>query len=247
MTAIWMWFCSEWRNRWKGLLGLMVLIAFATAGVSTAVAGARRGATSIDRLLADSLPATLAVLPNMGEFDWDAVRAMPDVEAVTAFVVSSFGVEGIGEYEGEISGFPPVDEEIWRTIERPRVLEGRLPDPADAGEVVVTTNFLSHFDKSVGDDLTLRLYTPEQIDAFDEGAPEGPTVDAEIVGVIRSGWYSDPVGVTGWCRVPVDRRSTGSTRAASSATRAPATSTRSCVSAIENRRRSRRSSGSSRR
>jgi hypothetical protein len=117
MTPIWMWFCSEWRNRWKALLGLMVLIAFATAGVSTAVAGARRGATTVDRLLADTLPATLAVLPNMGAFDWDVVRDMSDVEAVTAFVVSPFGVEGLGEEGSQVSGFPPVDDDVWQSAQ----------------------------------------------------------------------------------------------------------------------------------
>jgi hypothetical protein len=194
MTAIWMWCRSEWRNRWKALLGLVVLIAFATAGVSTAVAGARRGATTVDRLLADTLPATLAVLPNMGQFDWDVVRAMPQVESVTGFAVGSFRVEGVGDDATAVSGFPPVDDEVWRSIERPFVLDGRLPDPSDAGEVVVTTNFRSRFGKEVGDDLRLRLYTPAQIDAYDEGEPLGPIIDAQIVGVIRSGWFSDPVG-----------------------------------------------------
>src|SRR6187431_776897 len=97
MSTIGLWFRSEWRNRWRSLVGLALLISFAVAGVGSAVAGARRGATSIDRLLEHSLPATLAVLPNQGAFDWDRVRAMPEVEAVTAFVVGGFGIDGLGE------------------------------------------------------------------------------------------------------------------------------------------------------
>ena len=194
VSTIVLWFRSEWRNRARSLIGLALLISFATAGVVSAVAGARRGATSIDRLLEHSLPATLAVLPNQGAFDWDRVRAMPEVEAVTAFVVGAFGIEELGEEAVEVGGFPPTDDEVWRTIERPYVLEGRLPDPARADEVVMTTNFSRHFDKVVGDTLTLRLYAAEQIDTFDEGPPEGPTVEARIVGVVRSGWFSDQVG-----------------------------------------------------
>ena len=92
-----LWFAAEWRNRWRALVGLMLLIAFATAGVSTAVAGARRGASSVDRLLADTRPATLAVLLNQGPFDWDVVRSMPEVDALSAFVVNGFVVEGLGD------------------------------------------------------------------------------------------------------------------------------------------------------
>jgi hypothetical protein len=74
-----MWFRVEWRGRWRALVGLLLLIAFATASVETAVAGARRGASAMDRLLERSEPATLMVLLNRGAFDWDVVRAMPQV------------------------------------------------------------------------------------------------------------------------------------------------------------------------
>ena len=135
-----MWFGAEWRNRWRALIGLVLLIAFATAGVSAAVAGARRGASSVDRMLEHTNPATLAVLLNRGAFDWDEVRSMPQVEALAAFAVSGYGVEGVGDEDtSEIGAFPPVDDEIWRTIETPYVLDGRLPDSARADEVAVST------------------------------------------------------------------------------------------------------------
>ena len=196
MTVIALWFRAEWRNRWRALIGLLLLIAFATAGVTSAFAGARRGATSGDRLLERTLPATVAVLPNQGEFDWDAVREMPEVEAVAPFVVAGFELVGLGEDANEVGGFPFVGDDVWRTIERPVVLDGRLPEPTRADEVAMTTNFASHFDKQVGDHLTIRLYTPEQVDAFDEGPAQGPTLDVVITGVIRSAWFSDQVGAS---------------------------------------------------
>src|SRR6187397_2441486 len=104
MTVVALWFRNEWRNRWRALVGLMALIAFATAGVSTAVAGAQRGASSVDRLLSGTRPATLAVTLNQGPFDWDIVRSMPQVDALSAFVVNGFGLEGLGDEDtSEIS------------------------------------------------------------------------------------------------------------------------------------------------
>ncbi len=198
MNAVWMWFRVEWRSRWRALIGLVLLIAFATASVSAATAGARRGSTAVDRLLEVTEPMTLAALVNRGAFDWDAVRAMPQVESVSAFAVSGFAVEGLGDSPqmsfDDLGGFPMVDDEAWNTLERPVVLQGRLPDTSRADEVAVSSNFVDYFGKGVGDTVTLRLYTPEQIDSGDEGTPTGPAIDATIVGVIRSLWFSDKAG-----------------------------------------------------
>ena len=198
MTVVavsWMWFRQEWRARWPALLGLLVLIAFATSFVTASVAGARRGASAVDRLLERTEPATVLVLLNQGAFDWDAVRTLPDVAAVSAFAVSGFGIEGLGDHPEvdptSIGGFPFVDDEAMNTIERPVVLSGRLADPARADEVVVSTNFVDYFGKGVGDEVVLHLYSADQLDSFDEGTPAGPTIDATIVGVVRSPWFSD--------------------------------------------------------
>ncbi len=48
----------------------------------------------MDRLLERTEPATMLVLLNQGAFDWDVVRSMPQVAAVSAFAVTGFGVEG---------------------------------------------------------------------------------------------------------------------------------------------------------
>ncbi len=199
MSAVGMSFRVEWRGRWRALVGLVLLIAFATASVQATAAGARRGASAVDRLLEVTEPATLAMLPNQGEFDWDVVRSMPQVASVSAFAVSGFAVEGIGTERDvdptQIGGFPFVDSEVWDTIERPVVLEGRIPDPARSDEVAVTPNFVDYFDMGVGDRVTLRLYDSRQLDSRDDtGAPAGPSIQATIVGVIRSGWFSDTPG-----------------------------------------------------
>jgi ABC-type lipoprotein release transport system permease subunit len=192
---------AEVRNRWRALLGLAALVAASVAVVTACSAGALRGATALDRLGEDTLPTTFAALPNAGaNVDWDAVRALPGVEAVTAFAVTNAGTEGL-DPPGAVT-FPPADAEVFHSIERVRVLDGRIPDPTRADEVAVTPFFVDFYGLGVGDTVTLRLATPEQIDAFDEGEPNGPKVVAEIVGVVRSVWFSEEAGKAGGTIIP---------------------------------------------
>ena len=195
MTAIWMWFRVEWRTRWRALIGLLLLIAFATAAVAATTAGARRGTTAMDRLVAVSDPATAMVLLNLGAYDWDVVRAMPQVESVAAVAISGFAVEGITDDPAidlrSLGFFPFVDDQVWTALERPVLLDGRLPDPTRADEVVVSSSFVDSFDKRVGDAVTLHLYSADQLNSYDDGWPSGPEVDATIVGVVRSAWFHD--------------------------------------------------------
>ncbi|GAA4578111.1 hypothetical protein GCM10023194_00110 [Planotetraspora phitsanulokensis] len=201
MTVVRTWLRIELRRRWRPLVVLALLVAFSTVTVLTAFAGARRGDTAAERLMADTLPTTLVVLPNEPGFDWDKIRALPEVEALTVFAVSGFGVDGI-PLADNVSAFPVVDDEVLHTIERPVVLEGRLPDPARADEVVVTPLFPVFYHRGVGDRLMLRLMSEEQAADLEydpaSGVPlAGPAVGARIVGVIRSPWFSDKVGAKG--------------------------------------------------
>lgn len=195
MSAVWMWFRVEWRTRWRALVGLALLIAFATAAVTATTAGARRGTTAMDRLMSVTDPATVMVLLNRGAYDWDAVRSMPQVESVAAFAVTGFAVEGIDAHPGvdptSLATFPFVDDQIWTTLERPVVLDGRLPDPTRADEVAVSQRFMDAFHEHVGDSVTLHLYSADQLDTLDEGPPAGPRIVATVVGVIRSNWFRD--------------------------------------------------------
>ena len=155
-------------------------------------AGARRGATALDRLVEGTLPADVIVLPNQPGFDWEAVRSMPQVAALTGFVVGGGALEGLPGAEHSL-GFPPADAELFDTVERPVVLAGRLPDPHRADEVVTSASFERVSGRGVGDTVTIRLYSPEQLADLtqSEDAPEGRRVDATIVGVIRSPWFAE--------------------------------------------------------
>ncbi|QJY48471.1 ABC transporter permease [Pseudonocardia broussonetiae] len=197
MALIGMWLRLELRRRWRSLLVLALLVALAGGVVLTAVAGARRGDSALDRLLARTLPATLAVLPNQAGFDWDAVRALPGVAAVAEFAVTGPEIDGIGP---ESIGFP-YGAGVMDTIERPVVLEGRLADPARADEAVISPAFAEAHGLGIGDVVDVRLFDPATVDATattaTTPAADGPVVPTRIVGTVRSFWFSDAPGSSG--------------------------------------------------
>lgn len=204
MTLTLSWLRLELRRRWRSLLVVALLVAFATTTVLTAVAGARRGDSAVDRLMARTLPATAVVLPNQPGFDWDRIRALPEVATVAEFPVVNPVVDGLSD--GAETGFPVKGDELMRTVERPVVLRGRLLDPKRVDEVVVSDRFTQTQHKDVGDPVTIRLPSPRQMDEIwnSEAYPPrlgGPVIHARIVGVIRSPWFSDPVGSPGGLQI----------------------------------------------
>ena len=189
MAPVFSWFRLDLRRRWRSLLVLALLVAVATGTVLAALAGSIRGGSAVDRLLAQTLPATVEVLPNDPEFDWDVVRAMPQVAAVAEVAWSAYQVDGVP------AGQPvPLDDRALRTVELPVVLDGRLADPSRPDEVVVTSGFVETTGKGVGESVTIVLYEPDTLDSLwldPDLAPDGPVVEAEIVGVVRSYLLAD--------------------------------------------------------
>ncbi len=199
MRIIAAWTRLEYQRRWRSLAALALLVALATATVLTAAAGARRGQTAFDRLWARTLPATVTVLPNQPGFDWSRIRALPEVSALTTFAVARFVMGGY-PLAAQNTGFPPGDSQVFRTIERPVVLQGRLLNPNRVDEVDVTPLFPARYGKGVGDTLTLQLPSLRQGQEYDPSSglpPRGPKIRARIVGVIRSPWFSDSPGSEG--------------------------------------------------
>ncbi|WP_066365739.1 ABC transporter permease [Herbidospora mongoliensis] len=191
VTTVWL--RLEWRRRGRSAVVLALLIAFALATVLTAVAGARRGLSAYERLEAVTRPATLTVLPNQGGFDWERVRAMPEVEAVTTFVLPAFSVE---DPDAPLaSTFAPGDDGIFSALEIPVLLDGRVFDRSRIDEVMVSPMFAERFGRGVGDRITLRLGTPEETTPSSGEVPyTGPRVRATIVGVFRTPWFLDKSG-----------------------------------------------------
>jgi len=197
MNVIVAWLRLDLRRRWKSLLVLAVLIGLAGGTVMASLAGARRGASAAQRLIARTEPATVDVLANTPGFDWRPIAKLPNVEALTTFIVDyAWSVEGI---HGDPGSFPPADANTMITIEKPVVYSGRVFDPASSDEVVVTRQFVSHWHKGVGDKLVVDLAAPSELgsDSPPTGGFHGPKVVVHIVGVVSSPWFSDSPGGTG--------------------------------------------------
>ncbi len=198
-SVVWAWLRIDLRRRWRSLAVLTLLVAVASAVVMGSLAGARRGASAMSRLQARTLPATSAVLANTAGFDWSKVRALPEVSALTTFVVDyGFQFEGVPIEDGE---FPPADDQTMRTIEKPVIYQGRLFDPRRVDEAVVTRQFVAHTHKGVGATVVLDLPSAGQLQSQVEGPTGvpfvGPHIKVRIVGVIGSVWFSDGPGATG--------------------------------------------------
>ncbi len=187
------WLRLELRRRWRSLVVLALLVALSTGVVIATLAAARRGASVVQRLTERTLPATVAVVANTPGFDWRPIAALPEVAALTKFVVDySLAIDGVDKAG---LGFPFADDAIGRSIERPVISAGRMFDPKRVDEAVVTRKFVSHYHKGVGDSVTLRLPSATQLDdSFTGSTPstfDGPVVRLHIVGVILSPWFSD--------------------------------------------------------
>ncbi len=193
-----MWLRIDVRRRWRSLAALGLLIALAGVIVVAFVAGARRGSSALPRLASVTLPATAAVLPNLPGFDWSRVEALPEVASVSTIAIDyELSVRGLPD--GLVT-FPPVNDTVLRSIEKPAVLAGRVFDPA-RDEAVVTAKFVAHYHLGVGDTIVLHLPTAKELAAGHGSGPggslTGPRLPMRIVGVIRSPWYSDPPDSTG--------------------------------------------------
>jgi hypothetical protein len=192
MSIVWSWARLDLRQRQRSLVVLTLLVAVSSGLVMTAVAGARRGASAVDRLLAVTLPVDAAVPANVPGLDWAPFDDLPYVEARAGFM-------GVPVRSAEI-GFDDwviwtLDPSFFSTIERPVVLDGRPYDPAAADEAVVTQRFVDAHGKGVGDTVEVTLPSPKQAATLDESSDlsrlDGPTVTLRIVGVLRSEWFSD--------------------------------------------------------
>ncbi|HEY2266931.1 MAG TPA: FtsX-like permease family protein [Streptosporangiaceae bacterium] len=181
------WLRLESRRRWRSLLVLALLVALAAGTVLTATAGARRGETAFARLWDSTLPATVTVLPNQPGFDWAKIRALPEVEVLSEFVVNGTPAVLTCCPQAGI-GFATIGDEYGLTIERPVMLAGRIYNPARADEVVVTPRFAAAYHKGVGDVVTMQLASPKQVDEQWDGSTKGlgPTIAARIVGIGRN-------------------------------------------------------------
>src|SRR5262245_53147571 len=123
----------------------------------------------------------------MRDADVTKLGTAPEVAAWSGFALGP----------GEIAGLPgaglfmTVGDGWWNTIERAKVLEGRLPDPSRDDEMVINEP-ARKFGLRVGQTWTDHEYSPADLSAAGRDGPplpldqlHGPVVKMKIVGIVR--------------------------------------------------------------
>ncbi len=183
---------SDLRRRWRSWLVLAVVTGL-VGGVSiAAIAGWSRTATAMDRFVDFHRPVNGYVSGHLDRADLAAIDGIEAVEGGDYFLLMPVDAQGRPHPEqlGMVSPFSSDEPGQFVAINRPIIVEGRLPDPSDELEVVVDEEMADLYDLHAGDTLTMQGYGPDQIDQLFDGLgsllPTGRTFDFTVTGVVRA-------------------------------------------------------------
>jgi FtsX-like permease family len=183
MGAVRMLARAELRRRWRGVVVLTVLVGFSGAVVLSLVAGARRTDTALQRFDHTSRAATV-------ELDAGATTAAQ----LAAFARTS-GIAEVGQLHqmalvtsnGEfLPTAAQVDARFGRTIDRPRVISGRLANLHAVDELDISESLAAARHVRVGDRLTFTSWSPADVNGQAATVQtHGPRVSFRVVGIVR--------------------------------------------------------------
>ncbi len=146
------------RARWLGWAALAVLVGLAGGVVLTAAAGAQRTDSAYPRYLTAyrGSDALVAAADN-GVFGYDdALARLPGVAAIAPIVGLQAGPAGPGgRLDAAATVAAPLDGRFGRTLEIPKMLAGRQPDPGRPGEVMINNIAAQDLHLRVGSRLEL--------------------------------------------------------------------------------------------
>jgi len=185
MAPVWMRVRADLRTRWRAwvLLGLVIGVVFGAA--LTAAAGARRADSAYPRF-AREYKAYDVILGGIATDDpSEAVRIRKKIISfpeVADYAAGEFASSGVILPSGTTVSFPevfvggdPSRHELF-TVNKAKVLEGRLFDQAATNEAVIDFNFADRFKLRVGDVVGIPLGEP--------GARRQEVAHVRIVGIV---------------------------------------------------------------
>ncbi len=178
MNAVWMRSRADLRARRWGWLALAVMLGVFGGGVVAVAAGARRTETAYPRMVAASNAMDAIVYSYVsadgGGTDLDAIAHLPEVRSWQRYA-------GFTGYAGDLAKAADFAALAAGSdqLSRPKVLRGRLPDPAAPDEVAMSTFSLDRFDTDLG-----RTVTVDFVDASSSiDDPVTIPVQLRVVGV----------------------------------------------------------------
>ena len=176
-------------RRWKPLVALVLIVGLAGGIVLTTVAGARRSSTAYDRFRDEARAADLDISPSDPDPALlDQVRRLPQVEVFGRAAFPFIRPAGTDLYPYlDFLAIVGPEGTLGTEIDRPRLIDGRMPRPDDPTELMVSTRYADEAGVEVGDRVGFESFGPDQFGAlFDSGEPvepTGPELDFTVVGV----------------------------------------------------------------
>jgi hypothetical protein len=173
-----MWLRTELRSRWKAFAGIALLLGISGGVGLGAAAGARRTETAYNRFLTAQNAADVAIFDD-GSLDIgvsvDDIVGLPQVDSYARASLIMF-------LTNENAAAASVDDRLGRTINRFKVVEGRMYDSTRVEEVVVGLGIARVRNLRVGS--VFPLVDP---DFEDELAEEGlANTMLEVVGIVAA-------------------------------------------------------------
>jgi len=162
MGAVWLRLRAELRRQWRVWLALAVLLGVIGGIALTAAAGARRTDTAYPRFLRTSHAAQLAVFPARSGFGgyFAAVARLPEVSSSASGAFLQMSLPGAPAYSGLTAEASPAGDD-GVSLDRVKVLSGRLFDPADPHAVMISQQLADQQHLRPGGTLHLTGY-PQQ-------------------------------------------------------------------------------------
>jgi ABC-type lipoprotein release transport system permease subunit len=188
MGGVWLRVRTELRSTWRTTLVIVAIVAIGAGGALAALAGARRTQTAMHRFVAFSRPEDASLFLSE-KASAGALFALPQIARVTRspYLMMSPDPRKLGS----VAVFGAGDVNAWRTIGRPMLLHGRMPDPASVDDVLVDDTAERREHLHVGSVVRLYAFSHDQIVAvsnqgFAGSEPSrGPHFDVRVVGVVR--------------------------------------------------------------
>lgn len=200
MTSLAWVLVRQLRARWRSWALLAGLVGLAGAVVLTAAAGARRTDSAYGRFLSASHAADVLVSPNNTGFGgyYRALAELPGVQTVAPVI----GVQALPVRPGpklvEAQVYAPADLRYGNVIERPRVIEGRLPDPTRVHEVALDLTAAQQLHVGVGGTVTLAA----TLSTAPGQSPQGLRIFRQrVVGIYMT--RDNPVPINALAQLPV--------------------------------------------
>jgi ABC-type antimicrobial peptide transport system permease subunit len=187
-------FRAELRARWFGMLGVALLVGIAGGAVLASAAGARRTASTVDRVARSQRASDLLINPNSSDGGasfakaFDAIDTLPQVKTITTIngVLSArLLTNGQPDVKSVINvvALAAADDREWRTIDRPFIVDGRLPDPRRADEVLINSAMARRQHFLVGSRMRLGIWAQQDIKDFSHFPKPRLISDFTVVGI----------------------------------------------------------------